>query len=352
MTCGPKPGPVFLPLGPLQTFGAEFGCQRAEPADIFCETLRVTVKFHKQLRRYGQRQAGEGIAGGDGVGVEKLDPGRGQAHLHHRHHAIDSRNHRREGGHGCHHRLGLAVQPQGQFGDQAQRPFRPHEKRRQVIARRRFWCAGPGVDDPAVGQHHLKPPHIVAHGAVAHGGCPRSPRCRHPAQRGIGAGIDREHQPRRPKLMIQCLAGDAGLDPDQPILGPQVQHGGHLAEIDNDSARQGQRVTFQRGSRAPADQRHPVRRGPFRQRRDFSRRAGEDDGIGQACRHQAFALSMFGQHRPGDRGPVTENFAQGGKGWVAEHSFSLKAFHPGTSVWPLSAHSAIRRPSIAMGVAR
>jgi hypothetical protein len=62
------------------------------------------------------------------------------------------------------------------------------------------------------------------------------PRRGHAAERGVGAGIDREKHALVAQMLVQRLAGDAGLDHAIQIFGVDFQHVVHVAEVDANTA--------------------------------------------------------------------------------------------------------------------
>ncbi len=203
------------------------------------------VEFQQQMRRLGQVGPVGGIQNPGGGDIDVFDARRGQPHLHGEDHGVDGPFGRRETANGGGGRLGLTPEFQGQFGDQAQRPFGADEQRGQVIARRRFPGTGASVDDAPVGQHDLQPAHLIAHRAVAHRRCPAGPRCGHTTERGIGAGIDGKHQAGGAEFGVQRLARAARLDAHQHVVGHNFQHRVHVAEVDRNAAARGRGMAFQ-----------------------------------------------------------------------------------------------------------
>ena len=113
-----------------------------------------------------------------------------------------------------------------EFGDDAERAFGADEQMRQVVAGRGFLRPRAGRDDLAVAAHHFERQHVVAHRAVAHrigaGGARRG----HAAERSVGAGIDREEQALVAQMLVQRLAGDAGLDHAVEVFGVNFENRG------------------------------------------------------------------------------------------------------------------------------
>ena len=102
---------------------------------------------------------------------------------------------------------GMPAQADGQLGDDAERALRADQKAGQVIAGRGLLARLAVRDHLAIGQHRRQRQHIVAHGAVAHrigaGGAGRG----HAAERGVGAGIDREEQAGVAQVAVELRCG-------------------------------------------------------------------------------------------------------------------------------------------------
>ena len=131
---------------------------------------------------------------------------------------------------------GMPCSLQRHLGDDAERAFRADEQPREVVAGRRFLGAARGRDQLAVGEHHFERQHVVLHGAVAHRVGAGAARRRHAAERGVGAGIDREEQALVAQMLVELLARDAGLDHAVEVLGMDGEHPVHVAEVDRDAA--------------------------------------------------------------------------------------------------------------------
>ena len=153
-----------------------------------------------------------------------------------------------------------AGQLEREFGDDAERAFRADHQPREIVAGRRLLGAPRGGHQLAVGHHHLQRQHIVLHGAVAHRIGARAARRRHAAERGVGAGIDGKEQALVAQVLVERLAGDAGLDHAIEILGVHGQHLVHVAEIDRYAAERRVDVALERGADAERDDRHAVGR--------------------------------------------------------------------------------------------
>ena len=121
-----------------------------------------------------------------------------------------------EGDHRRADRLGDAVEPQRDLGDDAQRALGTDEQAGQVVAGGRFARPAGGPDDAPVGQHHGQRQHVLAHGAVAHRVGARGPGRRHAAQRGVGAGVDGKEKTHVAQVLVELLARHAGLRRGSP----------------------------------------------------------------------------------------------------------------------------------------
>ena len=155
-------------------------------------------------------------------------------------------------------RLRDAGQLERQFGDDAERAFRADHQAREIVAGRGLLGAPRGVDHLAVGQHDFERDDVVLHGAVAHRVGAGAARRRHAAERGVGAGIDREEQAAVAQVLVERLAGDAGLDHAVEILGVHLEHLVHVAEVDRHAALRRVDMAFERGADAERNDRHAV----------------------------------------------------------------------------------------------
>ena len=181
---------------------------------------------------------------------------------------------------------GTGCSLQRHLGDDAERAFGSDEQARQVVARGRL--AGPRarLDDAAVGEDDGQAEDVLAHRAVANRGRAGGARRGHAAERGVGAGIDGEHEAGVAQGLGQLQAGDAGFHRGVEILGADAQHAVHLAQVDADAAADRVHVPFERGAGAERNDRqlkaladaHDLRR-PRRSwrgsRRCRARRAGD-----------------------------------------------------------------------------
>ena len=175
--------------------------------------------------------------------------------------------------------LGDRMQPQRQLGDHAERPLRADEEIRQVVAGRRLHGARAGADDAPVREHDLELEHVRAHAAVAHGRRAARVRRRHPAERRVGAGVDREPEPVRAGRRLELRARHARLDGRGQVVGPQRDDRVHARQVEADPAVERDHVALEARARA---ERHDGHAGAVRVRehgRDLGGRLREDDDV-------------------------------------------------------------------------
>src|SRR5207237_752402 len=78
------------------------------------------------------------------------------------------------------------------------------------------------------------------------------------AERGVGAGVDREEQSGIAQIFVELLARDARLDGGVEILGVDAEHPVHLRQVDADATLQRCDMSFERGAGAERDDRRLV----------------------------------------------------------------------------------------------
>ena len=256
--------------------------------------------------------------------VEQLDAGN-------RNPALDRRNNRvhrtfdiREPADCGRDRFGNSVKPDSHLGNYSQGAFRSDKQPGQVVAGRRF--AGPPrcANYPAVGEHDCERQDVFPHRPVSHRVGPRGTRRRHPAQRCIGTGIDREKQAGVAQMLIELLAGDTRLDGGVEIFGVDPQDVVHLRQVDAYAARQRRDVPLQRGPRAEGDHRRLMLGTKRNDRGDFLGGAREGDGIRRMRGVVGFVLPVTGADRCRGRKPIPKELAQGGEqsrveGFASKH---------------------------------
>ena len=164
-------------------------------------------------------------------------------------------------------RLGDAGEPQRDLDDDAERALRADEQPRQIVARRGFLRPAGGAQERALGGHDAERQHVVLHRAVAHRVGAGGARRRHAADRGVGAGIDGKEQAGVAQMVVERLAGHAGLDDAVEVLGVDGEHAVHPRAVDRDAAVQRVDVAFERGAGAERHDRRVMGGGDLAPRR-------------------------------------------------------------------------------------
>ena len=240
---------ILGPCGPFKARSAIFLGDGREQLNLFGDTALAAMEFKEQMRRFGKVHIGiVDVHAAHLHLVQELDPRHRQSRLHRIHHRIHRTVDRVESTGRRQYRFGLAEQAYGHTGDQAQRSLRTDEQMRQVISGRGFARPCASLDYLTVRQHHLERHDILAHRAVAHGIGSRGTGRRHPADRGVGARINGEHQPGGAQFGIQLFARHAGLDRRQKIALVDLEDPVHAAEINADTAIHRNDMAFQRGA--------------------------------------------------------------------------------------------------------
>ncbi len=214
----------------------------------------------------------------------------GMPRLHHRDHRLHRISERRELAAGGGDRLRNAVQPELDFGDDAERALRADEEAGEVVAGRGFAHPAAGADHPPVGERDGEAEHVVADGAVADrvgaGGAGRA----HAADRALAAGIDREEQALVAQMLVQELAGDAGLDAAIHVGLVDLEDPGHARKVEADAAAHRRDMALERGAGAERHHRHAGRVAEGEQPRGFLGVLDEGDGVGQGARLRVLAM--------------------------------------------------------------
>ena len=256
------------------------------------------VKFQKQHRLFRQVQCTLPVARPDRRLVEQLHAGDRYARLDCCNHGVDGTLDGAEIPCRGQDLFGLPMQPQACLDNQAQRAFGAGEQVRQIISRRRFSRTRPRRYQAAVGGDHFQAENIVAHAAVSDRGRSRRPRRNHPAERGIGAGIDGKEQPGGAQVVVELLARHARLDHAQKIGRAHLEDMIHPTEIDAKTIGMRCRsIAFERCSGAIGDDRPARFHRPFDQQLDLFDRFGLNDQRRRLMRKMAFALRILRQCR-------------------------------------------------------
>jgi hypothetical protein len=177
---------------------------------------------------------------------------------------------------------------------------------RQVIACAGLLCAGAGADDFAAGGDHLQRQHVLAHRAVADRIGAAGPGRGHAAYRCVGAGIDRKKQPGVADLIVELVAGDAGLDRDGQVFAVDAQHLVHPCHVDADAALDREQMAFQRRAGAERDHRHLVLVGQRHRGGHFFGAFGKHHGVWRRHLERRFVAAMLFAHRLGGRATLAE----------------------------------------------
>src|SRR6516164_6766393 len=164
----PQFAAILRTRGPGEIAAAAFFGDLAEIPGLFGDLGLAAVEFEQQQRRFRQGQFRIGVAGLDLRGVEQLNPRDGDAHLDRHDRRLAGSAHGFEGACRSGDGLGNAAQLDGELADDPERAFGADEQMCQVIAGRRFFRPGTGLDDLAVAAHHFQRQHVLAHGAIAH----------------------------------------------------------------------------------------------------------------------------------------------------------------------------------------
>ena len=207
-------------------------------------------------------------------------------------------------------RLRDRPQAQRELGDDPERPLGADEQAREVVAGARLARPRAGADHAPVGQHHLEREHVVAHRPVADGVGPRSARGRHPAQRRVGAGVDREERALTADALLERGARDAGLERDVEVLDAHAQDRVHQARVDRNAALDREDVALERGAGAERDDRHAVVRARAHDRGDLLGRARERHRVGRRRRERRLVAPVQVAHRLRGRQAIAQQLAQ------------------------------------------
>ena len=120
--------------------------------------------------------------------------------------------------------------------DDAERAFGADEHMGEIVAGRGLLRPRAGAQERSVGDDHAERQHDVLHRAVAHRVGARGAGRGHAAERSVGARIDREEEPAVAQVLVELLAGDAGLDDAIEIVGVDGENIVHAREVERDAA--------------------------------------------------------------------------------------------------------------------
>ena len=177
--------------------------------------------------------------------------------------------------------------------DQAERALGADHQPGEVVARRGLARPRVGSDDPPAGVDHRHRQDVLTHRAVADRRRARGAGGDHPAERRIGAGVDREEDALGAQLGVQLAARDPGLHLHVEILQRQVRDPVHLPHVDGDPAGERGDVALQRGAGAERDDRQPVGGGHADDLGALVDRTRPDDRVGARLRMKRLVVGVL-----------------------------------------------------------
>ena len=310
------------------------GGDRLDRPGLFDHRRLRSVELEEHGRLDGVVESRVAIDGLDLYVVEQLHPSQRDP----RDQAVDDRLDglldRVEAADGRGDRFGDGCQSERDFGDHPEGSLGADQKCRQVVAGDRLSGSPRGADDRSVGHHGFDRQHAVTHRAVADGVGARS-RCRgHPAETGIGAGIDREEDIgfRVGQVPVELFAGDSGLDGGVHVAGVDRDDSVHAAGVHAQSASDRHHPTFDGRAGSEGDQGHSMAAAGVDGHHHLVGRQWPADGLGRArfvVRDIGGVLVAIGL---GGRDPFTEVVGQCSKDVVDVGHFG---------------HGSVRFPEIA-----
>ena len=304
MPRGPERGTVLGPGREPHVGSAEIGHHLGKAPGVFRSAGLGAVELHEQMRALRQLGAGIGVDRAYRVFVDELDPRHRDAHLDHRHHRVDRGGDFVEGADAGRHRLRLALELDGEFGDDPERAFGAHEQPGEVVARGRLAGGAAGADHPPIGEHHFEREDVFPDRPVTHRGGAGGAGRGHAAERGIGAGIDREEQPRRPQFAVEVFAGEPGLDDRLHVALADLEHPVHPGEIERDAAPDRAGMALERGAGTEGDHGAAVGMADGQDARHLLGGLGKGDGVGRGRGEMGLGGAMGIEIRLGPAQPI------------------------------------------------
>ncbi len=133
-------------------------------------------------------------------------------------------------------RLWNARKPQRDLDDDSKRPFGADEHMGEIVAGGGLLRPRAGAQKRSVGVDHAERQHDVLHRAVTHRIGARGAGRGHAAKRRVSARIDRKEEPAVAQVLVELLAGDAGLDDAIEVVGVDGENIVHAREIERNAA--------------------------------------------------------------------------------------------------------------------
>ncbi len=204
--------------------------------------------------------------------------------------------------------------------DHRERALRAEQQPREVVARGRLAGARARVDHGPVGEHGAQAEHVLAHRAVARRAGARGGGGRHPAERRVRAGVDREEQAVLAEQLLQREPVHARLDAAVEVLRVDLEHAVHAGEVERDPAVDGQHVALERAAGAPRDHGHAVLGAGPQDRGDLLGRVREGDRVGLARGEARLVAAVQAEDRGRGREALAEQVAQRARGRVVHRA--------------------------------
>ena len=308
----PQPGALFGLLGPGKVRPALVGGQLLYQLHLLGHAGRAAMELEEQRVAFAQVHLAVGVDGADGGRVKEFAARQRHAQLDGLDDDIDGLLGRREVDHRGRYRLGQRMQAQRDFGDDAQRALGPHKEAGQVIAGRGLAGVRAGMHHLPFGRHHGQRQHVLAHGAVAHGVGARGTGGRHAADGGIRARIDGEEEPGVMQLLIELLAGHAGLHCHQQVFGGHRHDAVHPRHVQRDAASDGQQLPFDGRACPPGHDRTVMRATELHQIHHVLGALGKHHPFGQGQRVDGFIAAVVLAHPVRHREAFSETLLQRG----------------------------------------
>ena len=146
----------------------------------------------------------------------------------------------------------------------------------------------------------------LLHRAVAHRVGARGAGRGHAAERGVGARIDREEQAAVAQMLVELLAGDAGLDDAVEILGVDRDNRVHARAVEREAAMRRVDMAFQRRAHPEGRDRRVVPGAEFHRVDHVVSGFGEHDRVRRLVLEPGQRVPMRGADRRGGGEAIAE----------------------------------------------